>query len=77
VWTHDGLLCTGETYRNVVKVTFARGAALADPSRMFNASLDGKSRRAIDFHAGVKLDESAFKALVRAAVTLNTSRVRG
>ena len=72
VWTHDGLICTGETYRNVVKMTFFKGASLKDPSRLFNASLDGNARRAIDLHEGEKIDEEALKALVRAAVTLNT-----
>jgi hypothetical protein len=76
VWSHDGLICTGETYRNVVKMTFARGAALEDPSGLFNASLDGNTRRAIDFREGEKIDERALKTLVRAAVTLNTSRAR-
>jgi hypothetical protein len=74
VWSHDGLICTGETYRNVVKMTFAKGAALVDPSGLFNSSLDGNTRRAIDFHEGEKIDEKALKALVRAAVTLNASR---
>ena len=73
VWSHDGLVCTGETYKNVVKMTFARGAALNDPSRLFNSSLEGNTRRAIDFHEGDKIDEEALKTLVRAAVTLNTS----
>jgi hypothetical protein len=73
VWSHDGLICTGETYKNVVKLTFAKGAALKDPSRLFNSSLDGNTRRAIDFHEGEKIDEEAFKSLVRAAVTLNKS----
>ncbi|HTQ24071.1 MAG TPA: DUF1801 domain-containing protein [Candidatus Binataceae bacterium] len=73
VWSHDGLICTGETYKNVVKMTFAKGAALEDPSGLFNASLDGNTRRAIDFHEGEKIDEKALKALVRAAVTLNKS----
>ncbi|HWP73714.1 MAG TPA: DUF1801 domain-containing protein [Methylomirabilota bacterium] len=77
VWSHDGLICTGETYKNVVKMTFARGAALEDPSGLFNASLDGNTRRAIDFHEGEKIDERALKALIRAAVTLNASRARG
>jgi hypothetical protein len=77
VWSHDGLLCTGETYKSVVKMTFAKGAALEDPARLFNASLDGNTRRAIDFHEGEKIDERALKNLVRAAVTLNTSRARG
>ena len=72
VWSHDGIICTGETYKNVVKLTFARGAALADPSGVFNASLEGNTRRAIDFHEGDKIDEKAFKALIRAAVALNT-----
>src|SRR5512143_3278282 len=77
VWSHDGLICTGETYKNVVKMTFAKGAALKDPSRLFNSSLDGNTRRAIDFHEGDKIDEEALKALIRAAVTLNASRARG
>src|SRR3954454_23590371 len=71
VWEHAGILCTGETYRNVVKLTFARGAALDDPSRLFNASLEGNVRRAIDLREGEALDEDAFKALIRAAVSLN------
>ena len=74
VWSHDGLICTGETYQNVVKMTFARGAALEDPAGLFNASLDGNTRRAIDFHQGEKIDERALKALIRAAVALNASR---
>ncbi len=74
VWSHDGLICTGETYKNVVKVTFAKGAALEDPSGLFNASLEGNTRRAIDFHESAKIDERALKALIREAVTLNTSR---
>jgi hypothetical protein len=74
VWSHDGLICTGETYKNVVKMTFARGAALQDPSGLFNSSLDGNTRRAIDFHEGEKIDREALKALIRAAVTLNASR---
>ena len=73
VWSHDGLICTGETYKNVVKMTFSKGAALKDPSGLFNSSLDGNTRRAIDFHEGDKIDEKALKALVRAAVTLNKS----
>ena len=73
VWSHDGLICTGETYKNVVKMTFAKGAALKDPSRLFNSSLEGNTRRAIDFREGEKIDEKALKTLVRAAVTLNTS----
>ena len=74
VWSRDGLICTGETYKNIVKMTFAKGAALKDPSRLFNSSLEGNTRRAIDFHEGDKIDEQALKALVRAAVTLNKSR---
>src|SRR5213082_856133 len=73
VWSHDGLICTGETYKNVVKMTFAKGAALKDPSRLFNSSLEGNTRRAIDFHEGDKIDEKALKALIRAAAALNTS----
>ena len=76
VWSHDGLICTGETYKNVVKMTFAKGAALKDPSGLFNASLEGNTRRAIDFHEGDAIDEEALKALVRAAVTLNTSKAQ-
>jgi hypothetical protein len=76
VWSHDGLICTGETYKDVVKMTFAKGAALEDPSGLFNASLGGNTRRAIDFHEGEKIDEKALKALVRAAVTLNKSTAR-
>jgi hypothetical protein len=76
VWEHDGMICTGETYKNVVKVTFAKGAALKDPSRLFNSSLEGNTRRAIDFHEGEKINEKAFKTLVRAAVTLNESKVK-
>jgi hypothetical protein len=76
VWSHAGLICTGETYKNVVKMTFAKGAALKDPSRLFNASLDGNTRRAIDFHEGGKINEKALKTLVRAAVTLNKSRAQ-
>jgi hypothetical protein len=76
VWSHDGLICTGETYRKVVKMTFAKGAALEDPSGLFNSSLDGNTRRAIDFHEGEKIDEKALKTLVRAAVTLNKSAAR-
>src|SRR5215467_3604144 len=74
VWSHDGLICTGETYKNVVKMTFAKGAALKDPSKLFNSSLEGNTRRAIDFHEGEEIDEEALKTLVRAAVTLNKSR---
>jgi hypothetical protein len=77
VWSHDGLICTGETYKKVVKMTFAKGAALDDPSGLFNSSLDGNTRRAIDFHEGETIDEEALKALIRAAVTLNASRARG
>ena len=73
VWSHDGIICTGETYKNVVKLTFARGAAIADPSGLFNSSLKGNTRRAIDFHEGDKFDEKALKALIGAAVALNTS----
>jgi hypothetical protein len=76
VWSHDGLICTGETYKNVVKMTFAKGAALKDPSRLFNSSLDGNTRRAIDFHEGDKINEEALKTLIRAAVTLNKSRAK-
>jgi hypothetical protein len=76
VWSHDGLICTGETYKNVVKMTFAKGAALKDPSRLFNASLEGNTRRAIDFREGETIDEEALKALVRAAVSLNTSKAK-
>jgi hypothetical protein len=73
VWSHAGIICTGETYKSVVKLTFAKGASLEDPSGLFNASLEGNTRRAIDIHEGDKIDEKAFKALVRAAVALNTS----
>ena len=76
VWEHDGIICTGETYQNVVKMTFAKGAALKDPSGLFNSSLEGNTRRAIDFHEGEKIDKEALKTLVRAAVTLNKSRAR-
>ena len=76
VWSHDGLICTGETYKAVVKMTFAKGAALEDPSGLFNSSLEGNTRRAIDFHEGEKLKEEALKTLVRAAVTLNKSKGR-
>jgi hypothetical protein len=76
VWSHDGLICTGETYKNVVKMTFAKGAALKDPSRLFNSSLDGNTRRAIDLHEGEAIDEEALKTLVRAAVTLNKSKAK-
>src|SRR4030081_2129371 len=73
VWSHAGIICTGETYKNAVKMTFAKGAALEDPSGLFNSSLEGNTRRAIDFHEGDKIDEKALKALIRAAVALNTS----
>jgi len=73
VWSHVGIICTGETYKNVVKMTFAKGASLEDPSGLFNSSLEGNTRRAIDFHEGDKIDEKALKALIRAAVALNTS----
>jgi hypothetical protein len=75
VWSHDGIICTGETYKDKVKLTFARGAALRDPARLFNSSLEGNTRRAIDIREGDKIDEEAFKALVRAAVIFNTSRI--
>ena len=75
VWSHAGMICTGETYKSVVKVTFAKGAALADPARLFNASLEGNVRRAIDMQAGEKINEKALKALVRAAVALNMAAV--
>ena len=73
VWSHAGIICTGETYKNVVKMTFAKGASLEDPSGLFNSSLEGNTRRAIDFHEGDKIDERALKALIRAAVALNTT----
>ena len=76
VWSHDGLICTGETYKNVVKMTFAKGAALEDPTGLFNSSLDENTRRAIDFHEGEAINEKALKALVRDAVTLNKSKRR-
>ena len=76
VWEHDGILCTGETYKNVVKMTFAHGAALADPTGLFNASLDGNTRRASDFREGDDIDEDALKALIRAAVALNAEKRR-
>ncbi|OBJ14586.1 DUF1801 domain-containing protein [Mycobacterium colombiense] len=72
-WYHDGMICTGETYKNVVKMTFAKGASLPDPAGLFNSSLDGNTRRAIDFHEGDKIDEKALTALIRAAVALNRS----
>jgi hypothetical protein len=77
VWSHDGLICTGETYKNVVKMTFAKGAALKDPAALFNASLEGNTRRAIDLHEGDKINEAALKTLIRAAVTLNKSKAKG
>jgi len=73
VWSHDGIICTGESYKSVVKLTFAKGASLKDPARLFNSSLDGNVRRAIDIHEGEKVDEAAFKALIRQAVALNSS----
>ena len=73
IWSHDGIICTGESYKKVVKLTFAKGASLPDPARLFNSSLDGNVRRAIDIHEGEDVDEAAFKALVRQAVVLNTS----
>jgi hypothetical protein len=75
VWSHAGMICTGETYKKVVKMTFAKGASLEDPSRLFNSSLEGNTRRAIDFHEGDKIDEKALKALISAAVALNMSSV--
>jgi hypothetical protein len=76
VWSHDGLICTGETYTNIVKMTFAKGAVLKDPSRLFNSSLDGNIRRAIDFHEGETIDEEALKTLLRVAVALNKSKAK-
>ena len=76
VWSHAGLICTGETYKSMVKTTFAKGASLKDPSSLFNSSLDGNTRRAIDFHEGEKIDEQALKKLVRAAVTLNQAKAK-
>ena len=76
VWEHDGIISTGETYKSVVKMTFAKGASLEDPSGLFNSSLDGNTRRAIDFHEGEKINATALKALVRAAVALNTSKAK-
>ena len=73
-WSHDGIICTGESYKDKVKLTFAKGASLEDPAKLFNSSLDGNTRRAIDIHEGEEVDAGAFKALVRAAVALNTSR---
>jgi len=76
VWSHDGLICTGETYKSIVKMTFAKGAALKDPARLFNSSLEGNARRAIDFRQDDTIDEEALKALIRAAVTLNRSKAK-
>ena len=76
VWSHGGIICTGETYKSIVKMTFAKGASLPDPSGLFNSSLEGNTRRAIDFQKGATIDEQALKALIRAAVTLNTSKAR-
>jgi len=76
VWSHEGIICTGETYKSAVKMTFAKGAALADPSKLFNASLEGNTRRAIDWHEGDTIDGKALKALIRAAVALNQSKQR-
>ena len=73
IWSHDGIICTGESYKSIVKLTFAKGASLKDPTNLFNSSLDGKVRRAIDIHEGEKVDANAFKALIRAAVALNSS----
>jgi len=75
-WEHDGIICTGETYKSVVKLTFAKGASLKDPAKLFNSSLEGNTRRAIDIHEGEKVDATAFKALIRAAVALNTSSAK-
>lgn len=77
VWYHDGMICTGETHKNVVKMTFAKGASLADPAGLFNASLDGNTRRAIDFHDGDTIDEKALQELIRAAIALNTAKKGG
>jgi hypothetical protein len=76
VWEHDGMICTGETYKNIVKLTFAKGASLKDPAGLFNSSLEGNTRRAIDIHEGEKVNEKALKTLVRAAVTLNQSKAK-
>src|SRR5436190_8651694 len=73
IWSHDGIICTGESYKSIVKLTFSKGASLKDPAKLFNSSLDGNTRRAIDIHEGEKVDAGAFKALIRAAATLNTS----
>jgi hypothetical protein len=77
VWEHDGIICTGEAYKSAVKLTFAKGASVADPKGLFNSSLDGNTRRAIDFREGDKIDEAAFKALIRAAVAVNKSKAKG
>jgi hypothetical protein len=76
VWSHDGIICTGETYKSVVKLTFAKGASLKDPKKLFNSSLEGNVRRAIDLHEGGDIDENAFKTLIRAAIILNQSKVK-
>ena len=76
VWSHDGIICTGESYKSVVKLTFAKGASLDDPAKLFNSSLDGNTRRAIDIHEGEELDSGKFKALIRAAIALNTSAAK-
>jgi len=76
VWSHNGIICTGETYKSVVKLTFAKGASLKDPAGLFNSSLEGNTRRAIDFHEGEKINERSFKTLIRAAVTLNLSKTK-
>jgi hypothetical protein len=76
VWSHDGIICTGETYKSVVKLTFAKGAALGDPKKLFNSSLEGNTRRAIDLHEGDEIDENAFKTLIRTAASLNKSKAR-
>jgi hypothetical protein len=77
VWSHDGIICTGESYKSIVKLTFAKGASLKDPAKLFNSSLDGNVRRAIDIHQGDKINAAAFKALIRAAVAVNASAVKG
>lgn len=77
VWSHDGIICTGESYKSIVKLTFAKGASLPDPAGLFNSSLDGNTRRAIDIHEGEEIDAEAFKALVRGAIDLNTSNRKG
>jgi len=77
VWEHDGIICTGEAYKSAVKLTFAKGASVADPKGLFNSSLDGNTRRAIDFREGDKIDEAAFKALIRAAVAVNKAKAKG